>query len=106
MRPVTFYLLLTSIILSLLKPVVSFSADGEALFETKCLSCHSKKGEVRIVAPVKYAAIQWERFFKKEKHRRKKEISHLMSQQEKNKIMQYLVNHAADSDRPIAAGVK
>lgn len=90
----------------LMKPSVCFSRDGETLFETKCLSCHSKKGEVRVIAPVKYAAIQWERFFKKNKHRRKKEISHLMSQQERDQIRQYLVDHAADSDRPIAAGVK
>ncbi len=80
--------------------------DGETLFMTKCGSCHKAGGEVKTFAPVKYASSQWKRFFKRNKHKRKKDIGDLFTAGELELIKEYLMDHAADSDRPIAAGLK
>ena len=86
---------------------ISYTADGEAFFSLRCGKCHkSSGGEAPAFAPVKYASSQWERFFSKDKHKRKKDISTEVSPQEIELIKQYLMKHAADSDRPIAAGLK
>ncbi len=82
------------------------SADGETLFNSKCGGCHAKGLRGPVFAPVKYASIQWERFFKRNKHKRKEDISGAVSPMELELIKQYLIDHAADSDRPIAAGLK
>jgi mono/diheme cytochrome c family protein len=85
----------------------SYTADGETFFNLRCGLCHkSKGGEAPAFAPVKYASSQWERFFSKNKHQRKKDISAEVSPEEIELIKQYLMKHAADSDRPIAAGLK
>ncbi len=82
------------------------STDGEDLFQSKCGQCHKSGSEVPVFAPVKYASIQWERFFKRNKHKRKKDISGVVAPGEIEAIKQYLMDHAADSDRPIAAGLR
>lgn len=81
------------------------AGDGETLFIQKCGKCH-KKGEAPVFAPVKYASSQWKRFFERKKHRRKADISDLFTDEEISRIKTYLINHAADSDRPIAAGLR
>ncbi len=84
-----------------------FSADGESLFNSKCGKCHIGENKTAPeVAPVKYAASQWKYFFKRNKHKRKKDISKEVGTDEIVLIKQYLVDHAADSDRPIAAGLR
>ncbi len=80
--------------------------DGEALFKSKCGSCHKTGGEGPLFSPVKFASSQWERFFAKNKHERKKDISDVVSAGEADAILKYLSSHAADSDLPIAAGLK
>ncbi|MDM8548847.1 cytochrome c [Desulfobacterales bacterium HSG2] len=82
------------------------SVDGETLFKMKCGKCHTKGGGAPIFAPVKYASSQWKRFFQREKHKRKKDISSDVSEKEIALIKEYLIDHAADSDRPIAAGLR
>ncbi|MBN1931620.1 MAG: cytochrome c [Desulfobacterales bacterium] len=85
----------------------SYAFDGEALFKTKCAGCHANgSGVAQSFAPVKYASSQWERFFERNKHERKKDISKEILPEEIKLIKNYLINHAADSDRPIAAGLK
>ena len=79
--------------------------DGETLFDMKCGKCHAR-GNATAFGPVKYASVQWERFFKRNKHGRKKDISQEVSEEEIKQIKKYLVDHAADSDRPIAAGLR
>ncbi|MCP4049683.1 MAG: cytochrome c [bacterium] len=80
--------------------------DGETLFNTKCCKCHKKDGTAPLFGPVKYASSQWERFFTRNKHKRKKDISNEVSAEEVATIKKYLIDHAADSDRPIAAGMR
>ena len=79
------------------------AADGEKLFETKCGKCHVH-GNAPPFFPVKYASSQWKRFFSKDKHSRKRDISGEVTPEEIKIIEKYLTDHAADSDLPIAAG--
>ncbi|MBF0226766.1 MAG: c-type cytochrome [Desulfobacterales bacterium] len=83
-----------------------YTQDGESLFTEKCGSCHKTGGEAAIFSPVKYAGSQWERFFDKDKHKRKKDIGDKITSNELEMIKDFLVKHAADSDRPIAAGLR
>ena len=47
---------------------------------------------------------QWERVFKKDRKMKKYGIDKL-TEADKNILKEYLINHAADSDRPAAAGL-
>ena len=82
------------------------AGGGEDLFKSKCGKCHGSSGEAPVFSPVKFASSQWERFFNKDKHKRKKDISGEISAGDIGSIKQYLIDHAADSDLPIAAGLK
>lgn len=79
------------------------AATGKALFAKKCLSCHNQSGEAPVITPAKYASIQWERFFNKQKHAKKfKDISGQVSEPESAQVLDFLIKHAADSDKPEA----
>jgi mono/diheme cytochrome c family protein len=85
---------------------LSHAADGKAVFLYKCGSCHKVGGEAAVFAPTKYASTQWERYFARDKHKRKKDISADYTESELNAVKRYLVNHAADSDQPEAVGLR
>ncbi len=80
-------------------------ADSQDLFIEKCGSCHGKGKEAAAVNPSDYAASQWKNYFKRHKHKRKKDIHHLVSQAESDDIRDYLMDNAADSDHPEAAAI-
>ncbi len=82
------------------------AAEGKKMFINKCGGCHKAKGEAPAFAATKYASMQWERFFDRNKHQRKKDIGALVSANEIKDIRDYLVAHAADSDQPEAVGLK
>jgi mono/diheme cytochrome c family protein len=82
------------------------AADGKEIFLYKCGSCHKAGGEAAVFAPTKYASTQWERYFARDKHKRKKDISADYTESELNAVKRYLVNHAADSDQPEAVGLR
>ena len=79
--------------------------EGKNLFVKKCGKCHTE-GDAPDFAPVKYASSQWKRFFSRDKHKRKKDISGEITTEEIKLIEKYLIDHAADSDLPIAAGLR
>ncbi len=83
----------------------AYAADGKKLYVTKCGKCHTG-GNAPDFAPVKYASSQWNRFFSRNKHKRKKDISGEITPEEIKIIEKYLIDHAADSDLPIAAGLR
>ncbi len=87
-----------------------FCFEGKQLFINKCTQCHNqikdKDQEVKLLVPAKFASIQWIRFFKRNKHKRYKDISSFFTKKELALITNYLVDHAADSDLPIAAGIR
>ncbi|MFZ5569595.1 MAG: c-type cytochrome [Thermodesulfobacteriota bacterium] len=107
LAPRTIPILILTVAAALLAAdAIADTMDGEQLFYGKCGACHAEGGKAPVMAPVKFAAVQWERFFSREKHQRKQDIHQLITPEERSKIQQYLMEHAADSDRPIAAGMK
>lgn len=82
------------------------AGKGKNLFVQRCGQCHKQGGEAPTFAATKYAGAQWERFFERNKHKRKKDISSLISAEEQQKVKKYLVNHAVDSDQPEAVGLR
>ena len=91
------------ILIAVLSPPDIPADDGKQLFDTKCGKCHMN-GDAPKIYPVKYASSQWKRFFSKDKHNRKKDISKEITPDEIKLVEKYLTEHAADSDLPIAAG--
>ena len=83
-----------------------YGADGGEVFMDKCGSCHGSGGEAPAFAPTKYASVQWQRFFERDKHARKKDISDKLSASEIAAVSAYLMQHAADSEQPEAAGLR
>jgi hypothetical protein len=83
------------------------SFDKKSLFISKCCSCHNVSGEANTISPSMNAVKQWKRFFMKNKHKRKyKDISALISEEESGAILSYLIEHAADSQKPQAFGLR
>lgn len=82
------------------------AADGKAVFTTKCLQCHSGSGKGGKVQPGKYAVRQWQRFFQENRHARKLDISSRFTPAELEAAQEYLSEHAADSEKPEAAGLR
>ena len=79
-------------IITLLFAISLFGANGKALANKLGLSASSK------------ASSQWKRVFKKTRKMKKYGIDKL-SDAEKTALKTYLINHAADSDAPEAAGM-
>ena len=79
-------------IIALLFTVSAFSADGKSIAQELGLSASSK------------ASTQWKRVFKKAKKMKKYGINKL-NDADKALLKTYLMNHAADSDTPEAAGI-
>jgi len=84
----------------------AYAADGKELFMSKCGQCHKSGGEAAAFAPTKYASVQWERFFSRNKHASVKDISAQCSESDIDAVKAYLVKHAADSDQPEAVGLR
>lgn len=100
------FIILCAVIISFFASLSAGDAQSRNIFISKCGQCHKTGGSAPLFAPTKYAAKQWERFFARNKHQRKKDISDKITQKELDIIEKYLVNHAADSSQPEAAGLK
>jgi mono/diheme cytochrome c family protein len=89
-----------------LTPLIGFANDNVEIFNQKCNQCHGPSKDAEEIYPGYFARVQWEIFFKNNRHKRKKDISDILSKEELDATMDYLIKHAADSDKPIAAGVR
>jgi len=78
--------------------------DSSALFINKCGSCHKNNKKIRAFTPARYTSAQWRRFFDKNKHRRKKDITQLVTPEELSDIKMYLISHSKDSAEPDVVG--
>lgn len=101
-----FFFLVASLVVFSTLSLSLASTPGKTQFASKCLICHKKDGEAQEIGPSKYASIQWEKFFKREKHQKRKDISSMVFPEDIAIIQEYLMRHAADSDRPEAAGLR
>ena len=74
-----------------------WAANGsEALFKEKCGSCHMKGGAAAPVNPGDKAASVWVKYFKRGRH----PVILTVSPNDLDMIVEYLEDHAADSDQP------
>jgi len=81
------------------------TADNSgALYIQKCGSCHKNNKNIRSFTPARYTSSQWRRFFEKNKHQRKKDISQLITLEEISDIKMYLISHSKDSAEPDVVG--
>ncbi len=77
---------------------------GKYLFKAKCKECHKTELADKTVTPITYTQAQWKRFFEKNKHKRKKDISDLFTPADLIDIQRFLIDHASDSDQPETCG--
>lgn len=75
--------------------------DGANMFLQKCGSCHVKGGQATPVNPADKASIVWNKFFTRGRHA--VDFSQTISGGDLRVIVQYLKDHAADSDQPAVA---
>ena len=79
--------------------------QGKFLFRSKCKECHWPEEEGGDVTPVTFTQKQWESFFDRYKHKRKKDVWHeQFTPQELLDIKTYLMKHASDSEQPETCG--
>ncbi|MEN8189383.1 MAG: cytochrome c [Thermodesulfobacteriota bacterium] len=79
------------------------AGEGGKLFIQKCGSCHQQGGKVKPVNPADKAEVVWQKYFKRDRHPVK--LSTIGSDDELAHILEYLQQHAADSDFPEAAAI-
>lgn len=93
--------------LGALGPSTDTSANvrGQALFVEKCGACHGSRKEAGTIHPAQFAGMQWRNWFRREKHRRVRDISASVSTDDARVILDYLVEKAADSDYPETAAI-
>jgi mono/diheme cytochrome c family protein len=70
--------------------------NGESLFKSRCGACHLRGGEAAPVNPGDKAGRVWVNYFKRDRHPAKINAS----EKDMAAIIEYLENHAADSDQP------
>ncbi len=85
------------------KKIKPSDKKGKYFYKKTCKVCHGKKGKGGELTPMSKTIKQWERFFKKDKHTKKK-LSEEFDEVQLIHIKAFLINHAADSDQPETCG--
>ena len=107
---VTIQLLITALFLSALFASVAVAIEGgdarngKVLMLSKCKVCHDSGSDGGKLTPLSKTMGQWDRFFRKNKHKDYPKGFEGFSKQELLDINQFLYNHAADSDQPMTCG--
>jgi hypothetical protein len=78
-------------------------AADETVFVKKCGHCHHIGGPAAPINPADKAGLVWVKYFSR--HRHPVALQDNISKAEMQSILQYLQEHAADSERPIAAAI-
>jgi hypothetical protein len=101
-HPLRLFILVTA-----MASVFFFSRPAHAVDETvlvkKCGHCHYIGGPAAPINPADKAGLVWIKYFSR--HRHPVALQDNISKTEMLSIVQYLQEHAADSDRPIAAAI-
>ena len=75
---------------------------GKYLYKKSCKTCHDTGGEGGEMTPLSKTQAQWDRFFEKKS---KGCADHAgVSEKDVKDILQFLFDHAADSDQPETCG--
>ncbi|QIZ77931.1 c-type cytochrome [Ferrimonas lipolytica] len=77
---------------------------GKYLYKKHCKACHSAGAEAPELTPLSKTMKQWDRYFKRNKHKHNPDAWQALSDQEKLDINQFLFDHALDSDQPQTCG--
>lgn len=77
---------------------------GKYLYKKNCKTCHVAGAEGGALTPLSKTQSQWDRFFKKNKHKAKDGVWGAYSEKDLKDINQFLFDHAADSDQPETCG--
>jgi len=77
---------------------------GKYLYKKHCKACHSADSDGGELTPMSKTMSQWDRLFKKNKHKGGQEAWDNMKPQELKDINQFLFDHAADSPSPQTCG--
>lgn len=85
--------------LAVLVSTTAWAAGGADLFVQRCGACHKRGGEAASVNPADKAARVWEKYFARGRH----PVDLGMGEADLQAVIQYLKDHAADSDQPAAA---
>jgi cytochrome c553 len=78
-------------------------AANKGIFINKCGQCHHTGGQAMPVNPADKAGLVWIKYFKRQRH--PVDLTQMISSEEMQAILQYLQDHAADSERPVAAAI-
>lgn len=90
------------LVITLVILLFSYSSyASEDLFVAKCGKCHSAGSGASVLNPADKAGTVWKRYFRRGRH--PVDLSAEISKSEMKQIIQYLKDHAADSDKPAAA---
>ncbi|HKL27221.1 MAG TPA: cytochrome c [Desulfuromonadales bacterium] len=77
------------------------SEHGRQLGIELCLPCHVQGAEAGTMRPISKTQRQWERFFQKDRHAKIAPGTwEGITEQQLKDILQFLYDHAADSDEP------
>lgn len=78
---------------------------GKDLAKEKCKYCHITGAEGGTMTPLSKTQRQWERFYSKDKHNKLAPGAwDKINPNELIDIMQFMYNHAADSEQPMTCG--
>ena len=74
---------------------------GKTLAVEKCKHCHVQGAEAGTMTPISRTQRQWERFYNKRRHDKIAPGAwETIPEQDLKDIMQFMSDHAADSDQP------
>lgn len=102
--------IVSTVALSLSLVTAAYAVDGgnpkkgKYLYKKECKTCHSKGDSAGELTPMSKTMSQWDRYFKRNKHKKKPEVFEALSDKDKLDIQQFLYDHAADSDQPQSCG--
>jgi mono/diheme cytochrome c family protein len=78
---------------------------GRELIKEKCKQCHIQGAEAGTMTPLSKTQQQWDRFVKKNRHDKIAPGTWgQIAEQDLKDILQYIYNHAADSEQPETCG--
>jgi len=79
---------------------------GEVLAREYCKVCHAQGAEAGTMTPLSRTQRQWERFYNKNRHDKIASGAwDNLSEKELLDTLQFMYNHAADSDQPMTCGL-
>lgn len=81
----------------------AIAADNSLVFLEKCGACHKRNSAVVPISPADKAGLVWMKYFQRNRH--PVELESTINEGEMADILNYLKEHAADSEVPVSAAI-